>query len=262
MWNPVIQFWHGRPLGRIERLSLASFVAQGHEVRLYSYGPLERVPRGVQCVDAREILPEKRLYFDTRHGSWAQFSDIFRFEALRKLGGLWADSDMIALRPIEKAHEVLIVRESRSQLASALVGIPAGHPLARRLVWGVQHPWLPHRHDPWKVRLQKTARLVRREPPPPIGWADLGPKLLTQVVADMGLMHLVEPTHNYLPYAWSDPVTLPFEPPTLEFMAAVMRSKTVHMWQYMIDRAGLDADAAFAENSLFETWWRRFQPDA
>ena len=50
---PVIHmFWHGAPLSRVERLCLASFVANGHPVHLYVYDEPAGVPAGVRLRDA------------------------------------------------------------------------------------------------------------------------------------------------------------------------------------------------------------------
>ncbi len=261
MWNPVIQFWHGRPLSRIERLSLASFVAQGHDVRLYSYVPLGRVPSGVQRCDAREILPAERLTYDRKNRSWAPFADVFRYEALRRLGGLWSDSDMIALRPIERTKPLLLVEERPKYLANGLLGIPAGHALARRLSAAAQNPRRPHPHDSWRTRVDKVKRIVRRDPAQPLGWTTLGPTLLSAVAEHMGLMDTAEPPDRYYPYLWHDPLDQPFVSPSAAFLAKVEQATTVHLWNYMLDRAGMPHDGPFAEDSLFEVWWRRFMPE-
>ena len=48
--------------------------------------------------DAREVLPESAV-FKNRAGSYASFADLFRYELLQRFGGLWSDTDVIAVAP-------------------------------------------------------------------------------------------------------------------------------------------------------------------
>ena len=54
--------WIGSRLSALERLSIASFLANGHPVHLYAYGPIEGIPAGTTLRDAREILPESEVF--------------------------------------------------------------------------------------------------------------------------------------------------------------------------------------------------------
>src|SRR4051812_25980317 len=93
-------FWHGRPLSRIERLSMGSFVANGHTVHLHAYEEVVGVPNGVDLVDARKILPANAIFHHTKSGSIAAFADLFRYRLLFESGGIWADADVVCLQPL------------------------------------------------------------------------------------------------------------------------------------------------------------------
>src|SRR5205809_258622 len=55
--NVFQTLWIGPRLSTLERLSLTSFVENGHRVHFYSYGPVEGIPTGVKQRDARAIVP-------------------------------------------------------------------------------------------------------------------------------------------------------------------------------------------------------------
>ena len=99
---PTIQmFWYGAPLSRLERLSVASFLANGHAVDLYAYDDIGAVPHGARMLDAARILPRDALFRHRRTGSVGLFSDWFRYRLLFERGGIWADCDMVCLQPLD-----------------------------------------------------------------------------------------------------------------------------------------------------------------
>jgi hypothetical protein len=70
MGATISMFWSG-PLSAMERLSMASFVANGHPVDLYSYGELAALPDGVRLRDAADILPASECFVSPRaEGLW------------------------------------------------------------------------------------------------------------------------------------------------------------------------------------------------
>lgn len=92
----VHMFWAYGELSKLERLCISSFVLQGYQVNLWTYGTTLNAPQGVILRDAREVLPEVRV-FRNKTGSYASFSDLFRYKLLNEIGGLYADTDVIAL---------------------------------------------------------------------------------------------------------------------------------------------------------------------
>ena len=75
--------WIG-PLTRLERLTLCSFVAKGHEFHLWRYERTpDPLPRGVVVRDANEILPHGKVFrkrvADAGAGAWrGQLRDVLR----------------------------------------------------------------------------------------------------------------------------------------------------------------------------------------
>lgn len=103
---PIQMLWLGGPLSTLERLSMISFVRNGHAVHLYGYEAAAGLPAGVTPMNAGEIftLDEMRgLTAGERHGSWAPFSNIFRYKLLYERGGIWCDTDIVCLKALDFA---------------------------------------------------------------------------------------------------------------------------------------------------------------
>ncbi|MBL0720319.1 hypothetical protein JI742_10510 [Piscinibacter sp. Jin2] len=116
--------WIGTHLSPIELLTMQSYLAHGHQFVLWHYDVLTQdLPPGVVRRDASEIIPREQV-FNYKHrnqwghgkGSYAGFSDIFRYKLLHEVGGWWSDMDVTCLRPLDidteyafREHDVLPV---------------------------------------------------------------------------------------------------------------------------------------------------------
>jgi Capsular polysaccharide synthesis protein len=113
-------FWTGKPLSRMERAALQSYVNNGYTVDIYTYNPVaefkQQIPEtarhAVRVHDARIVLPEDQLFeYDGRAHigkrndayKFLPFSDLFRFTMLHRFGGAWVDMDVFLIRPIPKS---------------------------------------------------------------------------------------------------------------------------------------------------------------
>ena len=57
----VIQsLWIGTKLSNLEKLSIKSFIDNGHTYHLYTYAEVKNIPEGVIVKDGNEILPKNR----------------------------------------------------------------------------------------------------------------------------------------------------------------------------------------------------------
>ncbi len=88
--NKIIQgLWIGDTLSPMEQMSIASFLRHGHEYRLYTYDPISNIPASTTIKDANQILPKDRIFTLQQgwgKGSYAVFSDMFRYLLLNKRG--------------------------------------------------------------------------------------------------------------------------------------------------------------------------------
>jgi len=101
--------WIGGILGDLELLTLKSFLHHGHEFHLWIYDDVGPVPESVVIEDASEIISMKDVFrypadanmdFYGGAGSYAGFSDIFRYKLLYEKGGWWSDMDITCLKPL------------------------------------------------------------------------------------------------------------------------------------------------------------------
>ena len=109
--NKIIQsLWIGTELSNLERLSIKSFIDNGHTYHLYVYNKVKNVPQGAIIMDASEII-NKREIFTYKNGSYAAFSNLFRFTMLYKKGGYWVDTDIICIKPFDIKTDIVIATE-------------------------------------------------------------------------------------------------------------------------------------------------------
>jgi mannosyltransferase OCH1-like enzyme len=98
--------WIGKYLSSIELLCISSFIANGHEFHLWVYNVIDSpLPNGVILENASDIIHMEKVFcykysnqFGHGKGSYAGFSDIFRYKLLYKHGGWWVDMDVVCLK--------------------------------------------------------------------------------------------------------------------------------------------------------------------
>lgn len=258
---PVIQmFWHGPPLSRVERLSMTSFLANGHEVALYVYEEPGCVPDGVTLMDAQAILPRRFMFRHRRTGSLALFADWFRYRLLFERGGIWADTDMVCLAPFDYQLDRIFGWQDEELVNNAVLGLPAGDPLASWMADLCEHPnrWLPY--DDFRFRLRKLKRRIvnlnRREE---TRWGESGPLGLTRAVKHFGLLDRALPSWHFYPVPHQTFRELFTSPPPgrrVDFG----ESRAVHLWNNLLERRG-EKDARFDADSPFERLCARYLPE-
>jgi uncharacterized protein DUF707 len=177
----VRSFWHGEPLNAYQLLCLRSFAAHGYRVELYSYDPSLAAPDGIERKDASEILPPERVLryrSGTGPGSFAAHTNLFRHALLHRLGGWWADPDLLLLRGDLPQDEIFFAAFGQlDQVSCNLVKFPRGHPLLA----------------------DATARAAALDLEL---WAQAGTPLLTVLIKQYGLAELCRPPTDSSPVAW------------------------------------------------------------
>ncbi len=110
-------YWSGAPLSLLERACLTSWVAFGARVHLYTHDSIKRleaqipphVRRHIRVLNADVIVDRSRKFNykgeapkSKRSDAFTAlpFSDLFRYEMLRKVGGVWMDMDLVLIRPM------------------------------------------------------------------------------------------------------------------------------------------------------------------
>ena len=231
MTECIQSLWIGRQLSVMERLSIASFLANGHEYHLYVYEDIENAPEGTVLKPADEILPESMIFQYKKHPSHAGFSNFFRYKLLLREGGWWADTDVICLKPFNFEEPYVFASErvdSRAVPTSAVIKAPPGSEI-------MAFNW----------------HLCRACPDPSdVVWGEHGPKLMAKAIVKFGLQSWLKDADVFCPFAyheWEAPLKLRGE-------VAAFSEKThgIHLWNEMWRRGGRDKDASYAPECLYE----------
>ena len=264
--NLVVQgLWIGGRLSALERLCIRSFCAHGHKFHLYHYDELENVPRvdGLRLMKAEDILPRKAI-FRHRSGKVSFFSDHFQWELLRRKGGWYSDMDMVCLRPLDFADEVVFgSMDYVPYLNVAIMKMPRNHFLAAAAAECYVDV---NRIQPWDSTRVKWRKRRRRA----MFWRDSRMRVsvdeagsmggLTAMVNHFGLQKHVRRCHVFhlldmalLDYAFDNEL---HDMGALEPMFS--RSYTVHLSNTWLGKLGIDKDGKFPHNSLYEILKRRY----
>ena len=241
MTDRVIQsLWIGNRLSAMERLSIQSFLTNGHDFHLYCYDDVEGVPAGTVVQDGNEILPARRIfaYADGfAKGSHAAFSNLFRYKLLLERGGWWVDTDVVCLRPFDLPDERMWASERADPprdliVSTCVIKAPPGDPL---MAWA------------WDRCQEIDVASVR--------FGQLGPRLLQAGVDALNAHRFMRPHTFFCPIAFNEwaRVLDPADP--CELGPEVYG---IHLWNQMWSANAMDKDAAFPAGSLLERLKQRF----
>lgn len=234
--NSVIQsLWIGSRLSTMERLSITSFLTNGHRFHLYAYDSIAGLPAGVTIMDANQILPQSRVFRYSGSGSFAGFSNFFRYKLLLDRGGWWVDVDTICLRPFDFAEEYVFsseVHQGAEVIDSAAMKAPQGSEFAE-YAWGVCNA-----KDPKKLV-----------------WGETGPRLVAEAVERCRLHQYVRSAATFCPIPFRKWESV-LEPDHLQEFAGDVFA--VHLWNEMWRDSGRDKDAAYPAGCLYERLKSRY----
>ncbi|QPN63164.1 glycosyltransferase [Synechococcus sp. CBW1004] len=229
----VHMFWAYGDFSTLERLAATSFIRHGYHLTIWTYGDIKNIPVGASQCDAREIVPENHVFVCGR-GSYAAFSDLFRYTLLSQRGGLWSDTDVICLIPMSQFMEnhslPFVVQEMVSETALQVNNNLIYHPS-------------PSAGD----LVDLACAISQRFKPEKLKWGDCGPKLLTALVNTYP--HLSPLT---MPPSFANPVAWNNCPHQLLDETAVLPQETrfLHCFNEMWRRSGVDKDMRYPSNSI------------
>jgi hypothetical protein len=238
--NIVQSLWIGDRLSVMERLSIRSFLHQGHDFHLYLYGPCEGVPEGTTVRDGNEILAGGEIHSYRSgygKGSPALFSNLFRLELLSRAGGWWVDLDVVALRPFRFSREHVLGaargKRRRGRIASGVIHTPPGSPLVARCLESIRNT------DLGRAR-----------------WGETGPSLLARTAADLGMEKDAELPPVFYPIDAADfwRFIRPAQP--------VPDAVALHLWAQLWRHYGLNPGGRYPETSIYEQLIAKYLPEA
>ena len=237
--SEIIQgLWIGSELSVMERLSLSSFMRNGHEYHLYVYDDVKNIPAGIIVKDAGEILPAASIFQYKQRPSYAGFANFFRYKLLLERGGWWADADIVCLKPFDFPSEFIFSSEISKGLeviSSGVFKVPAGSEVMAYA---------------WEVCKTKN--------PEHLVWGETGPRLIDAAVRKFGLEKYLQPHHVFCPlgfWEWHNVLETDGE------MALREDTRAIHLWNEKWREAGQDKNASYPEDCLYEQLKRKYCGD-
>jgi hypothetical protein len=134
--NKIINgMWIGDALSNVEKLSINSFLKNGHDYNLYVYNDIKGIPDGVVIKDANTIIDSSKIFKYKKMGrrqgedvgdeGYSGFANWFRYVLLQEQGGWWADMDVVCLKPfnISKPY-VFTIAGNRPYINNGIIKTP------------------------------------------------------------------------------------------------------------------------------------------
>jgi hypothetical protein len=224
----IQSLWIGKRLSTMELLSIRSFLHHGHDYELYLYEPVENLPEGAVARDANEILPASRIFLYADFGSYAGFSNFFRYKLLLEKGGWWVDTDIVCLRHFDFEAPYVFASEmikSGAVPASAVLKCPAG---SEAMAYA------------WRVCASKKPSLLK--------WGETGPRLVAEVINRFSLEAFLHPAEVFCPVSCHDWETL-LAPESI--LRPAETAYSIHLWNEMWRYHGRDKDESFPPGCIY-----------
>jgi hypothetical protein len=236
LMNGTIQgLWVGSRLSEMERLSISSFIAHGHEYHLYVYEDVKGVPRGTVVKDGNEILPASMIFQYSDFKSYSGFSNFFRYKLLLDRGGWWADTDTVCLKVFDFAEEYVFsseFSEGKQYVNSGVIKAPARSPAMAFA---------------WRACESKSREQLR--------WGETGPRLIAEAVKAFSLERFIKPHPVFCPVGYEE-WRAALEPGAE--WAFDQSTRAIHLWNEMWRRAGQDKDQPYDPACLYEKLKKRY----
>ncbi|HYX30921.1 MAG TPA: glycosyltransferase [Pyrinomonadaceae bacterium] len=216
----------------MERLSIVSFLQNGHDYHLYVYDDLPNVPERTIIKDANEILPASRIFKYTHRPSYAGFANHFRYRLLFQRGGWWADTDVVCLRPFDFPDEYVFASELAYGKPIANNGVmktPAGSEL-----------------------VEYAAGVCETKDPQQLVWGETGPRLLTELIVKFDLNQFQKPYSVFCPITNWHKVLEPY------IAAVPPEAYAIHLWNSFWHFAPQDKNADYHPACIYEQLKRKY----
>ena len=230
-------FWFGGPLGEVEQICLLSILKQGHRVRIFCYETTSSVPSGIELADAREILPREEFIFHRESGSPAIGASKFRYHMMKKGLGVWLDTDVILIKPINLDDDYIFGWQSDELINNAVLFLPEAAAITDEICRFVDQKYpIPPFADP-KVRaeLERRAKLGSPVDAEDLPWGVYGPRALTYFVRKNNLLGFAKARQVFYPLHWSNAHVLFSADYDVQSMLTPI-TVAIHLWNYAARR--------------------------
>lgn len=235
---PVVQsLWIGGRMSVMEQLCICSFLRNGHEFILYTYGNIKNVPNGTTIKDASEIISPDKIFKYKDRDTYAGFSNIFRYKLLLEKGNYWVDFDVVCLKPFINSDDYVFAR-ARS-IESCVIKTPPGSEI-----------------------MDYCYEVSKNKNPQELEWGEIGPDLLRDSIKRFGLQKYVAKAEIFCPIDWPEWERCISGSLIISWIElakmAIFKTKAVHLWNEMWRQKGIDKNSQFPKRSLYERLKRRY----
>ncbi len=236
--NKIVRsLWIGDELSNLEQLCIRSFIENGHEFHLYTYGDVKGIPNGTVVKDGNEILPESDIFFyktADHYGSYSAFSNWFRYKMLMDKGGYWSDMDTICISPLNFKESYVFsseyTGEGHKHINAGVIKSPKGSEF-------IKYCW---------DKTQEIGKEVR--------WGQIGPRLVKESVEKHKLTEYVKDPEVFCPTHYEN-MDVFIGKESLDIHPSC---KAIHFWNESWRKTGLDKNGDYDEKSLFEILKKRY----
>lgn len=138
-------FWSGENFTYLNRLTILSHIKVGHKVNIWvtgvkpskKYWPKDSL---INTYDASDFVNISD--FIKKGGNLKTASDYWRFSFLYKNGGLYCDTDAIALKKFPNSDKILTSGEREDELLSiGVIKLPPGEKFLKNCIDGIKYTW-------------------------------------------------------------------------------------------------------------------------
>jgi len=229
-------FWHGQGLGLQEQVCISSFVKHNFDVAVYCYNIDLILPAGVKKRNAEEIMPKPDLNKYTQRGKkgdLAAFSDVFRYQLLNKKAGWWFDTDVLCVADVQEFIDKLTYKKNKLSLGFQSPGRINGAVLFSE-------------DDTFNSRLITGLEKAGVD----FDWGEIGPKLITEAIADLRYYEDVEKSDQYYPIHFSEYKKLLCPEYAGWCSKRTKNALCIHLWSEVSRKNNLPADKLPPLNSF------------
>ena len=193
-------------------------------------------------------------------GSVGIFADWFRYQLLYEQGGIWADTDVVCLKPLRYPQRELFGRQDEQTSTTRCWRCPQG--MSWRRGWSRAARAQPHAARTIHGARAGASSMRRLLPGKPARQRRLGRvsgrRVLPQAARHLGYDDQALPYWHFYPVHYLNWHTV-FDSSLRDNPGVIAASTTLHLWNEMTRRAhSFDVNGKFPDDSLFEQLCARY----
>lgn len=244
---PIQNLWIGNKLSLFAELGIKSYLKNGFEYHLYTYEAMSNLPEGAIAKDANEIVP-KDLIFTYSNGSYAAFSNLFRYSLLYQKGGIWSDTDIVCLKHFKFDQDYVFASEAHTDYQQTFTT-----------------PFFLQskpQTEPFKFAVDECMRLREKVISGEIEWG-IGSMVLTAMIEKFNLKKYAVPWQTFTTcnchhiQSFLDPNYNEFPIPK-KMSEIPEQTVAVHLWNEIFRRQNIDVNQKFPDGSMIEEFKTKY----